>query len=491
MTDKVIKVPNGQRYERNGWIRMKIWGGPRERGKAYGRLIKAEMDRILEMQSFVMETDYGYPKDVVAEVLYGLYMPVIRDKYSELADEMEGIVEGLRSAGSKATIQDVLLWNLHYTLDYVISHVPELVKNNAELDRKYGHVFTAGAVTGAGEGGAKDRCSAFIAVGDWTKDGKIVCAHNTFDNFIDSQYCNVILDVRPSKGNAFIMQTAPGQIASGTDYYVTSNGFIVTETTIGGFIKFKLADPVCCRIRRAVQYSRNLDDYVMYLEDGNGGDYANSWLVGDTKNNQIMRIELGLDYKKVEKKKNGYFIGYNAPTDGRIRNLECINTGYYDIRRHQGARRVRLGQLMEEYKGRIDVDAGQRILADHYDVYLNKVNMCSRTCCSHYELDNRAFMSQADRPKPFQPRGAIDGIVSDSSLAKHMALSARWGTSCGTPFYAKEFCQTNKQWAEQEPYLNDRPHQPWTVFKAKDEGRPASRRKDRITSKHRTRKGRK
>ncbi len=109
MTDKVIKVPNGQRYERNGWIRMKIWGAPRERGRAYGRLIKAEMDRILEMQSFVMETDYGYPKDVVAEVLYGLYMPVIRDKYSELADEMEGIVEGLRSAGSKATIQDVLL----------------------------------------------------------------------------------------------------------------------------------------------------------------------------------------------------------------------------------------------------------------------------------------------------------------------------------------------------------------------------------------------
>ena len=146
---------------------------------------------------------------------------------------------------------------------------------------------------------------------------------------------------------------------------------------------------------------------------------------------------------------------------------------------------------MDQHKGKIDVDIGQRILADHYDVYLNEVNMCSRTCCSHYELDDRAFMSQADRPKPFQPRGAIDGIVSDSSLAKSMALSARWGTSCGTPFYAKEFCQRNKQWADQEPYLNDRPHQPWTVFKARD-GAPAISRKKRTESgKRRTRRSRK
>ena len=74
-------------------------------------------------------------------------------------------------------------------------------------------------------------------------------------------------------------------------------------------------------------------------------------------------------------------------------NLECSNTGFYDIRRHSGARRVRLTQLMKEYKGKLDVEIGQKILADHYDVYLNKINPCSRTCCSHYNLDDRAFMS--------------------------------------------------------------------------------------------------
>jgi len=66
-----------------------------------------------------------------------------------------------------------------------------------------------------------------------------------------------------------------------------------------------------------------------------------------------MRIELGLSYVNVEKKKNGYFIGFNAPYDPRIRNLECVNTGFYDIRRHQGARRVRLEQFMKKHKRRI------------------------------------------------------------------------------------------------------------------------------------------
>ena len=112
----------------------------------------------------------------------------------------------------------------------------------------------------------------------------------------------------------------------------------------------------------------------------------------------------------------------------------------------------------------MDIKLAQEILADHYDVYLNKINPCSRTCCSHYELDDRAFMSQADRPKPYQLRGALDGIVCDTALAKKMSLIARWGTSCGTPFEKAPFFQKHIQWRDQEPYVKDRPYQPWTEF---------------------------
>jgi hypothetical protein len=217
-----------------------------------------------------------------------------------------------------------------------------------------------------------------------------------------------------------------------------------------------------------MQYANTLDDYVSMLKKENSGDYANSWLIGDTKHNEIMRIELGLEYVNVERKKNGYFIGFNAPYDARIRNLECVNSGFDDIRRHQGARKVRLEELMEKNKGKINIQIAQTIIADHYDVYLKKINLCSRTVCSHYELDDRAFMSQSDRPLPYQPRGAVDGCVADTESCKKMGFYGRWGSSCGTPFVVKDFIEKNMQWKRYAPYLVDRPSQPWTYFIASD-----------------------
>jgi hypothetical protein len=254
-------------------------------------------------------------------------------------------------------------------------------------------------------------------------------------------------------------------IWSGTDFFVTANGIIGTETTIGGFMPYEKKAPIGYRIREAMQYGKTLDDYVERLLKDNSGDYANSWLFGDINTNEILRIELGLKYHNVERTKNGYFIGFNAPYDPQIRNLECNNSGFYDIRRHQGARYVRLTELMDEHKGKLNVEVAKKIIADHYDVYLHKEdNPCSRTVCSHYDLDAREYMSQADRPKPFSPHGAVDGSVVDSALAKEMKFDMRYGNSCGIPFIAKEYFKKHIQWRNFEPYIFDRPTQPWHVF---------------------------
>lgn len=450
------------RREENGWIKVTISGSPYQLGFSHGSILSKEIRQVIDTMDFTVPHNWGYSRKDLAEIITTIYKDTIENKYPDYYREIEGIVAGANSKGAKVTFEDILLWNCWYSLDYISAGFKQIVKDHPELKSKYGDYYVD-SVEPMLKGG-RDRCSGFIAVGDWTHDGKIVCAHNTFDNFIDAQQCNIMMTVKPNKGNSFLMQTAPGQICSGTDYYVTSNGFIVTETTIGGFNAFEVRDPVCVRIRKAVQYSKKLDDFVEILKDGNGGDYANSWLVGDVKNNEIMRIELGLRFVNVEKKKNGYFIGFNAPYDPKIRNIECSNTGMFDIRRHQGARQVRLTQLMKEHKGKIDEKIGQEILADHYDVYLNKVNPCSRTCCSHYELDQREFMCQIGRPLPYQPRGAIDGIVSSSRLARKMGLCARWGSSCGTPFIVKDFAEKNIQYEEECKYLMDRPYQPWTVF---------------------------
>lgn len=455
----------GARKDVNGWIYLSVHGEPYTRGFAHGNLVAHELSEIMKMLEFVMHEDYGRTFSFFCEVSDDLFRPHIEAHFPEYYEEMRGIADG-----AKQSLSRIVFWNCFVSFDYMFSHLSDVLNepHNVHLKSKpmYADFLESGnkKATGAREGGSKDRCSAFIAVGDYTSDGAIVCAHNSFDSYINGQYSRVIMDMRPSSGHRILMQSFPGGIHSGTDVFVTSRGLFGTETTFGGFNAYENKDPVCCRIRRAMQYGDSLDDYVTMLTERNSGDYANAWLFGDTRTNEIMRLELGLKYVNVERTKNGYFIGFNAPYDARIRNLESSNTGWDDMRRHQGARRVRLQQLMEEHKGRLDVETAKQLIGDHYDVYLNKVNPCSRTTCSHYELDAREFMSQADRPKPYEPRGAVDGMAVDSHTAKRMQLWGRWGSSCGMGFYKDAFCDRNMIWDNLRPYLHDRPPQPWTLF---------------------------
>ena len=453
----IIKVKNGLRYNQNGWVYVSIRGSPKERGYAYGKLIKKDMKQVRSILDFVIYTDYGVKWDFFIEAAKKYFSPKIQEHFPEYYEEMVGFAEG-----ASMSIDEVVAWNNYFVLtESWWANMPEeeaiAVKGSAVSN-----------VASSREGGAVERCSAFIAVGDWTSDGKIVCAHNNFSNFVDGQLAKYVVDLKPTKGNRILMMGFPGWIWSGTDFFVTSAGIIGTETTIGGFIAYKPDIPISCRIRNAMQYGNTLDDYEKMLLDGNSGDYANSWLFGDTNKNEIMRIELGLRFHNTERTKNGYFIGFNAPYDPRIRNLECVNTGIDDIRRHQGARKVRLADLMDINKGKLNVELAQDIMADHYDVYLNKENPCSRTCCAHYELDAREYMSDQSRPKPFQPRGALDCNVVDTTMAKAMSFSLRWGNSCGIPFDKNKFCDENRVWDYLRPYLEDRPQQPWTTFRITD-----------------------
>ena len=441
------KIKNGMSYDKNGWKYISVKGKPKERGYAYGYLCAKEFKVVQKSIDFIMMESYGYSWNFFVEKVSDDFKKMTQNEFPEIYEEMEGIVDGCNANGCKTTIDEIITWNFYYSIPYWYS----LISDNH----------------GGKEGGAKDKCSAFMAVGDWTEDGKIVCAHNSFTDFVDGQFGNIVLDLNPDKGCRFIMQTSPCWVWSGTDFFITAKGIIGTETTIGGFYPYEKKYPIGYRIRKAMQYGKSLDEYCDILLHENSGDYANSWLFGDINTNEILRIELGLKYHNIERTKNGFFIGFNAPYDERIRNLEVNNSGFYDIRRHQGARLVRLGDLMDEHKGKINIDIAKKIISDHYDVYLKQDdNPCSRTICSHYELDAREYMSQSDRPKPYAPHGAVDGIVCDTKMAKNMSFCGRFGNSCGIPFIVDKFIKEHRQYEKFAPYLMDRPTQPWTDFAA-------------------------
>ena len=439
------KIKNGKSFEKNGWKYVSIYGKPKERGYAYGFLCAKDFKEIQIMLKFLMLESYGYDWDFFIKAVSDDFKELTKKDFHEFYLEMEGIVEGCCANGTKTDIDEIIAWNFYCSIPYWFS-----TKSDSRVGK---------------EGGAKDRCSAFMAVGDWTEDKKIVCAHNSFTDYIDGQYSNIILDLNPSEGFRFIMQTSACWIWSGTDFFVTAKGIVGTETTIGGFIPYEKRYPIGYRIRKAMQYGKSLDEYCEILIHENSGDYANSWLFGDTNTNEILRIELGLKYQNIERTKNGYFIGFNSVYDEKIRNFEVQDSGFYDIRRHQGARLVRLGDLMDENKGKLNIEIAKKIIADHYDVYLLKDNNpCSRTVCSHYDLDAREYMSDPSRPKPFAPHGAVDGIVCDTNLAKKMSFIGRFGNSCGIPFNKDEYCKKHRQFINFCPYLKDRPSEPWTEF---------------------------
>jgi hypothetical protein len=446
-----MKIKNGFSFNKNGWKYVSIKGKPKERGYAYGYLCAKEFKEVQGMLKYFIPESFGMEWDWFIKQINKDFKEMTKNDFSELYEEMEGIAEGCNANDCITTVDEIIAWNFYMSIPYW-----------------NGSRSTSSGTSGK-EGGSKnvrDKCSAFIAVGkDWTEDGKIVVAHNSFTDYIDGQYSNVILGIHPDKGHRIIMQTSPLWIWSGTDFFVTSAGFIGTETTFGGFNLYEKKVPIAYRIRKAMQYATTLDSYVEMMLDGNSGDYANAWLIGDTKNNEILRIELGLQYHNVERTKNGYFIGFNAPYDYKIRNLEIENSGFYDIRRHQGARKVRLGDLMDKYKGKLNIEIAKKIIADHYDVYLLKDNNpCSRSVCSHYDLDPREYMSQIGRPVPFAPHGAVDGCVCDSNLASKMSFLGRFGSSCDIPFNAEDFFKKHRQWENFKPYIKDRPTQPWTLF---------------------------
>ena len=89
------------------------------------------------------------------------------------------------------------------------------------------------------------------------------------------------------------MQSYPGGIESGTDWYQNDAGVVLTETTIRQTPFNAQGTPVAFRARMAIQYGGNIDEVVQQLGTRNNGLYTNEWLMGDAKTNEIAMYELG------------------------------------------------------------------------------------------------------------------------------------------------------------------------------------------------------
>jgi hypothetical protein len=256
------------------------------------------------------------------------------------------------------------------------------------------------------------------------------------------------------------MQTSPGWIHSGTDFFITDAGIVGSETTIGKFNGFNEAGiPEFVRMRRATQDASSIDEWCSILRKGNNGGYANAWLLGDVNTNEIARLELGLEHVGFERTKDGFFVGSNLAENLKLLRFET-EEHETDIRYSGVSRRVRWKQLMKHYAGKITLELARDFEADHYDSYLRSNTLGARSLCAHCDRDS------IEIELPFEPWGTVDAKVVDSKMAKRMAFAARWGSGCGTPFDAQEFLELHPQFDWMAGILKSRPSFPWTEFQA-------------------------
>jgi len=441
------------RDDYNGWIYVHIAGDPLTRGNAYGYLVAAEIDDFIStLKTYLLKTtNKGW--DFYRRASDKLFKGKLDLEYKL---EIEGIASGLVEAGYNYDSIDIIALNAYIELSEY--YLPSI-----------GGKFTDSMPR------PLMRCSAFIATGDWTKDGNVVMGHNTWDDYITGQRKRIILDIEPDSGFRMLMQTAPGFIHSGTDFALNSAGLLITETTIGNFKGFDTKGlPEFQRARAANQYAGSLDQFVAIMSDGNNGGYANTWLIGDINTKEIGKLTLGLKNVAFFRSKDGYYDGENYVDDSKMIREEVGPTFWttdsnwpFNLTSTNTitARRLRWYELLEKNKGRIDAELGKAFLADQIEQSTGKFNPGGFVLMARMEVSDVPEIPGAPAPRPF---GANDAKVVTAELARNMSFWARMGHPDGSTFTWDKFLKQNPSYAWQALFLQNLTNNEWSLFGSRD-----------------------
>ena len=431
-------------FKRGGWTYVHLEGGPDEVGFQHGYLLGPEIADALQV--FKVEDVHTTKRDwqFFRDAAQKMFWPHIGLEYQA---ELKGIALGAQARGVKVDVWDIVA--LNGTMELEEYYVPWLDKQQ--------HALNAPSIHAPGN------CSAFIATGSYTKDGKIVIAHNNWSSYAEGSRWTIMFDIQPTHGHRILQDGVPGMITSNDDFGINDAGIMITETTISRFEGWNSNGiPEFARSRKALQYANSIDDYVATMIEGDNGGYANDWLIGDRKTGEIAYLELGLQHTPVWRSKDGYFGSSNFPRDASVIKDETDGWNANDHSSSAEARHVRWEEEMKAHKGEIDVEMAEQFLGDHEDAFTHQQGPDQRTLCGHVDTAKEG-VPQWDMG-PYNPFGAVQGKVTSSDLAAHMELVAHAGHPCGEDFLAKPFLAAHPEYAWQTPILRDMKAGPWTQF---------------------------
>ncbi len=363
----VQRVGPAFRYPQAGWIVLHIEGEPYERGVQHGKLLSPEIAR--HLRCMAEHRSSKNPTEAWSDTRTLVNSVFLRRFEKEYLEEMQGIADGASAAGARfggrpidlVDIAALNVWAELMTLDGALAATPTGLEG----------IRFPEAPAKPGRGRHGEHCSAFAATGPATTDGKVVFGHITMYELYPSSFFNVWIDVLPAKGNRVVMQSYPGGMQSGLDYYMNSAGLLVTETTIAQTRFDVEGQSLSSQIRKAVQYSDSIDSFVAAMQHGNGL-YTNEWLLADIKTNEIAMFELGTKTSKLYRSsKNewfggteGFYWGCNnvKDMDVRLETIASVNERPENMVYRPHDRDILWVQMYRKYKGHIDANFGKEAL---------------------------------------------------------------------------------------------------------------------------------
>ena len=437
------RLQKAYRFQQGGWTYVHLEGSPSDIGFQHGYLLAPEIADAFEaiklFDTHQSQRDWEFYRTTARQMLW----PHIDAEYQQ---ELQGIADGVKAHGVDLDVYDIVALNgFEEVPDY---YVPWL--NKQQKSAKNPKLAAPG------------NCSAFIATGSMTKDHQIVIAHNNWTSYLAGERWVIVFDIQPKRGNRILMDGFPGVITSDDDFGVNSAGMMITETTITQFEGWDPnGKPEFMRSRKALQYANTIDDYVRIIKEGNNGGYANDWLIGDRKTGEIAYLELGLKNTPLWRTKDGYFVSSNFARDPKVLKEETTFDPN-DTSSSPNARRARWEEIMQQSKGKIDVNMAEQFLSDHVDSFEKKEQADERALCGHVDVSPRG-VKEWDWDA-YNPGGAVQGKATDSAMAAKMSFVARAGHPCGADFLAADFLEHYPEYSWQKPLLRDMKAGPWTVF---------------------------
>ena len=394
----------GFRYDDGGWKFIHIEGEPYERGQQYGELVADDIVRYMEKLGTQKNR-----QDVVngwAQVRLLTDSLFLRKYDPEYLEEMKGIADGANKAGVKfkdreLDVLDVVALNSAVDLGQLED------ANKVSATALSGRIFFKGEDE-QGRAGEGDHCSSFVATKSATKDGQFVMGQLFMWNGYTGVHWDVVLDVQPTKGHRFVMQTFPGGIHSGADWFINDAGIVIGETTVGQTPFNPNGTPQSNRIRKAAQYAGSIDEVAQILAKQNNGLYTNDWTLADAKTDEGACFLLGTEKTKLWRTGSK---GKAAETPGNLKDFIWANNNTRDLE-------VRKEYVPNPQNAPVDLafNTWNRDIA--FQKYFQEHGK------GGIDLDNAIRMLASS---PINRPHACDGKVTTSEMARQLMFLAHYG----------------------------------------------------------------